>query len=367
MKTAKILLAALIITGIFGGSCLAAPSDSARSSVLIDGASGKIIFEKNARERLGPASTTKIMTALVALENMPPETKIKVDPRAVGVEGSSAYLRAGDEYTLSELIYAMMLSSANDAAAAIAYAVGGDIGGFADMMNEKANRLGLCDTHFENPHGLDGEEHFTTAYDLALIARAALGNELFRAVVSTKNTTIGKGETCRALHNHNRLLFEYDDIIGVKTGFTKRCGRTLVSAARRDGVTLICVTLGDGDDWRDHRRLLDAGFELYENVTVCEKNDIFLTVRVCGGENEKIGVTNDEIIQLYLPKNRGEIKVRFELPEFVYAPVTAGDIIGRAVFSLDGEDIASAELISVSDCPKTQKKNFFERLLPWKK
>ncbi|MBQ0124720.1 MAG: D-alanyl-D-alanine carboxypeptidase [Clostridiales bacterium] len=162
----------------------------------------------------------------------------------------------------------MMLQSANDAAAAIAYEIAGGISEFAEMMNAKARELGLENTHFSNPHGLDDTDHYTTARDLAALARYALENETFARIVSTKKITIKMhgGDTSRVLVNHNRLLRTYDDIIGVKTGYTKKCGRTLVSAAERDGVRLICVTLDDGDDWRDHRAMLDAGFDKYERV-----------------------------------------------------------------------------------------------------
>lgn len=260
-KSAAIILLISLVFCVPVGAA-ESPGDSARASVLIDAYSGEVIFEKNSNVRMGPASTTKIMTALVALEHMSADTPVTVDARACGVEGSSAYLCAGDEVILSDLLYAMMLGSANDAAAAIAYAVGGGISEFAGMMNEKALSLGLEDTHFENPHGLDGETHYTTALELARIAAAALENEEFRQIVSTKTKTLTLDGAPRAFRNHNRLLFEYDDIIGVKTGFTKKCGRTLVSAAKRGNVTLICVTLCDGDDWRDHRKLLDAGFAL---------------------------------------------------------------------------------------------------------
>lgn len=367
MKILKILLAVLMLLDALCTGILAAEKNSARSSVLIDAASGDVIFEKNPHERLGPASTTKIMTALVALENLSPETEISVDPRAVGVEGSSAYLAAGVKYTLEELLYAMMLGSANDAAAAIAYAVGGSIPGFAELMNARAESLGLCDTHFENPHGLDGETHYTTAYELALIARAALGNETFLKIVSTKTMTVGEGDSRRTFRNHNRLLFEYEDVIGVKTGFTKRCGRTLVSAARRDCVTLICVTLGDGDDWRDHRNMLDAGFDLYECIKLCEAGEIHANAHVCGGEREAVSVSNRDGASVVLPKSHGEIEMTIELPEFIYAPVSEGESVGRAVFFADGREIAFADLTSDEDCPATEKKNFLQRILPWKK
>jgi D-alanyl-D-alanine carboxypeptidase len=258
-KTAVLLAVILFVQLLFPCSLLAAPDISAKSAVVIDADTGKILYEKDAHTRRGMASTTKIMTALVALEHVSPDMLVTVDPRACGVEGSSVYLFANEQITMETLLYALMLQSANDAAEAIAYAVAGSIEGFADLMNQKADALGLTATHFDNPHGLDGDTHYTTAYELALIAAHAMENTLFAEIASTvkKEIPLHNGEASRLLINHNRLLREYDDIIGVKTGYTKKCGRTLVSAAQRDGVRLICVTLADSHDWADHRALLD--------------------------------------------------------------------------------------------------------------
>ena len=199
-----------------------APSVSASSAVLIEAGSGKIIYGKNENQRRGMASTTKIMTAIVALENASLDKLVTVAPAASGVEGSSVYLYAGEEIAMETLLYALMLQSANDAAAAIAYDVAGGIESFAAMMNEKAAELGLTDTHFMNPHGLDDENHYTTAYELAKIAAYALENETFAEIVSTEKKLIPlhNSSASRLLVNHNRLLRQYDDIIGVKTGFT---------------------------------------------------------------------------------------------------------------------------------------------------
>ena len=347
----SLILVALLLCG--GVSASQVPENSARACVLIEADSGEVIFENNKDERLGPASTTKIMTALVALEHMAAETAITFDARAEGVEGSSAYMRAGEKYTLEELLYAMMLQSANDVATCIAYAVGGSVENFAVMMNEKAAELGLENTHFENPHGLDGESHYTSAYDLALIAREALKNETFAKIVSSKTATVGEGENTRSFRNHNRLLFEYEDITGVKTGFTKRCGRTLVSSAEKDGVRLICVTLSDGNDWRDHRRMLDAGFEMYESVVLCKKGAMRFNVHVCGGQTATVSVSNADEKRITLKKDHGEIEMRTELPPFVYADIHKGDIIGYVRFYLDGEEMASCGLYATDDCLKS--------------
>ena len=335
---------------------------SAYSAVLIEAESGKIIFAKDENTRRGMASTTKIMTAIVAIENMPLDTIITVPREAVGVEGSSIYLTEGEKITLEDLIYALMLQSANDAAAAIAIAVGGSIEGFADMMNAKCDSLGLSDTHFENPHGLDGQTHYTTAYELALLSAYALKNEDFARIVSTKTKTIETqdGTGARVLVNHNRLLRTYDDVIGVKTGFTKRCGRTLVSAAERGGVRLVAVTLNDGNDWQDHRAMLDLGFELYENVSIAKKGEFSFDIHVVGGESETVSVANKESLCLVLPKERTDITVKTELERFIYAGLPAGSRAGRVRFFLDGKEIGALTLYTAEDIPKkTVKRGFF--------
>jgi len=333
-------------------------SVSAESAVVIEAESGNIIYEKNAHTRRGMASTTKIMTAVCAIENMGADTLVTVPQEAAGIEGSSVYLKAGEKITLENLLYALMLQSANDAAAAIAIAVSGSIEGFAELMNAKAAELGLCDTHFENPHGLDGESHYTTAYELAKIAAYALENNTFARIVSTVKHNIPANEfsPARTLVNHNRLLREYDDIIGVKTGFTKKCGRTLVSAARREGVTLVCVTLCDGDDWRDHRAMLDRGFELYENETVCSPGEFRIELPVTGGEKSSVICTNKDALCTVLPKNHGEISVKTELPRFVYAGQKKGDAVGRIRFFEGGREIGSCTLYLAEDAVKKAKR-----------
>ena len=362
MKKTAVLLATIFLIQIFSPiSVWAAPATSAKSAVVIDAKTGRILYEEDAHTRRGMASTTKIMTALVALENASCDMLVTVDPRACGVEGSSVYLFENEKITMEALLYALMLQSANDAAEAIAYAVAGSIEGFADMMNQKADALGLTATHFENPHGLDGETHYTTAYELALIAAYAMENEAFAEIVSTekKIVPLHNGEASRLLINHNRLLREYDDIIGVKTGYTKKCGRTLVSAAERDGVRLICVTLDDGNDWADHRELLDYGFSLYGEVSLSEI--ISCEIPVCGGTQPSLSVRTRECPVAVLPNNHGEISAVIEAPRFLYAGVAEGDEVGKVVFYADGEKVGEALLYAESSVPIARKeKNFWK-------
>ena len=235
---------------------------TSRSAILIDAANGKVYYEKNADERLAMASTTKIMTALTALRYFDADTEITVPACAVGTEGTSATLKEGESYSLEELLYALLLQSANDAAVTIAVGCCGSIEGFAQLMNREARLLRLSDTNFSNPHGLPSEDHFTTARELALITRAALQNELISKIVSSKTAVITSDTGLRRyFKNHNRLLSTYQGADGVKTGYTKASGRCLVSSATRDSVRLIAVTLHSHNDWQEHTNMLDWCFE----------------------------------------------------------------------------------------------------------
>lgn len=338
---------------------------SAESAILIDADSGNIIYEYNAEARLPMASTTKIMTALVAIENCPIEKTVTVTKQAVGIEGSSIYLYEGEKLCMEDLLYALLLESANDAATAIAIEVGGSVEGFADMMNEKAKSLGLCNTSFQNPHGLDSEEHYTTAHDLAIIARAALANPTLEKIFSTEKKTIplNSEEGVRLLINHNKLLRMYDGTIGVKTGYTKRSGRCLVSAAERDGVRLIAVTLNAPNDWQDHTDMLDYGFETYEYVTLCKKGEFSEPLYLVGGTEQYVTVTNPNEAGVTLPRSHGEITCKVELPTQGYAPVESGERLGRLVFYCDGRAVADTEIIALYGVKEVEySSNFFERI-----
>jgi D-alanyl-D-alanine carboxypeptidase len=337
---------------------------SAHAAVLIEASSGRVICSKNAGKRLPMASTTKIMTALVAIESCDINTVVTVSPDAVGVEGSSIYLFAGEKLSLEDLLYAMLLESANDAAAAIAIAVGGSIDGFAEMMNAKAQKLGLTDTHFTNPHGLDDPEHYTTALELAKIASVAMKNEVFRTIVSTRKATVpqNNGEGARVLFNHNKLLGGYEGAIGIKTGYTKVSGRCLVSAAERDGLELIAVTLSAPNDWDDHKAMLDLGFSLYESRTLCDEGGFLHVMPVMSGNADCVVLENAEAVTLTLPKNAAEVKCTVELPSFIYAPVAEGERVGNLVFSIDGKIIAEVPIVASYSVDKaTYKRGIFER------
>ncbi|MBQ7399142.1 MAG: D-alanyl-D-alanine carboxypeptidase [Clostridia bacterium] len=233
---------------------------NAAAAVLVDAKSGAVLYEKNADVRLPMASTTKIMTALVVIENSSPDDVIEISKTAAGVEGSSIYLTVGEKITVRDLLYGLMLESGNDAATALAEGVFGSVKACSKAMNEKAHEIGLVSTNFTNPHGLDDRDHYTTAYELSLITKEALKNDLFREIVSTKSY-VTQGEKNRYFSNHNRLLRSYADTIGVKTGYTSKSGRCLVTATSRDGEEYIAVTLNDSHDWNDHREMHSFAFE----------------------------------------------------------------------------------------------------------
>ena len=242
-----------------------APSVSAEGAVLIEGSSGRVLYEKNPGKRLYPASTTKIMTALVTLETLDelglgPDSKVIIPVEAAGVEGSSLYLKAGEKLSLEELLYGLMLQSGNDSAEAIAICVGGSREAFVEKMNRKAEQLGCNGTHFVNPSGLFDEDHYTTAGDLAVIASEAMKRKDFREIVGAKKWA--SEETDRSFVNKNKTVFNYEGGNGVKIGFTKKSGRTLVASAEREGRELIAVVLRDGNWFNDAYSLMDYGFEL---------------------------------------------------------------------------------------------------------
>ena len=334
-----------------------APSVSAKSAVLINATDGKVLWEKNSDEKMGMASTTKIMTAILAIESGDMNRSVKVSEQAAGIEGSSIYLTAGEELTMEQLVCALMLESANDAAAAIACEVSGSIGAFAALMNEKARQLSLDSTHFTNPHGLYDEEHYTTAYDLARLAAYAMTNSDFARIVSTVKTTIPlKGtEGTRLLVNHNRLLRTYDGMIGVKTGFTKKTGRCLVSAAERDGVRLIAVTLCAPDDWNDHRSLLDYGFERLESRCLIPEGGLTFSLPCAGSETGYALFTAEKPLNISCDKGTGSVSTVLEYDRPLYAPLGAGEQIGWVVFKADGSEVARAPLICRSGCHQIKK------------
>ena len=260
---------------------------SAQAAVLIEAQTGKVLFGKNENEKRPMASTTKIMTTLLCLESGNLDEQFVVDPNAIKVEGSSMGLVEGDIVTKRALCYGMLLPSGNDAANATAIKIAGSYEAFANMMNARAKQIGMLNTYFVTPSGLEGEGHGSTAYDMALLTREALNNADFRAICSQKNSKISFGNPPydRWLKNSNKLLDYYSGCIGVKTGFTDDAGRCLVSAAERNGVTLICVTLKAPSDWSDHAKMFDYGFSIVKNYDLPVSSEPASINRLCSHIN----------------------------------------------------------------------------------
>lgn len=344
---------------------------SAKGAVLIDAENQNIVYQKNADTVLPMASTTKIMTAILVIENCDLNSVIKIPKEACGIEGSSIYLQEGEKLTISDLLYALLLESANDASVALAYATCGELDGFVSLMNEKAYELGLENTHFTNPHGLDDSEHYTTALDLAKIAAYALKNPVFSEICSTYKHLIplNNGDGTRVLINHNKLLRLYDGACGVKTGFTKKCGRCLVSCAEVDGVKLVAVTLNAPNDWNDHKKMLDYGFSRLKSVTLCEGGDYTVLLNVINGTKDSILSANYDTFKITLENDNINITAKTEYDRLLSAPVKQNDIVGRIVFYNNDEEIGSVPLYALESVNNIEyNKSIWERIFgKWKK
>ena len=355
-----------ILICIFVMSYTASASNiSAKGASLIEVSHGDLVYAKNENARLPMASTTKIMTALVVLENSSLDDVITIEPSMVNIEGSSIYLHVGEKLTVEDLLYALLLESANDASVALAIHIAGDIDAFAQMMNEKALEMGLVNTNFKNPHGLDDDEHYTTAYELGMIAKCAMENEKFVEICSTykKSIPLDNGEGTRLLINHNKLLRSYEGAIGIKTGFTRKCGRCLVSCASKNGVTLICVTLNDPNDWQDHKALLDYGFSQYENVKLASPGDYSVEMNSIGGEKTSFIAENTDELSVIVKGDTSNIYAVLEANRLISAPIRRGDCVGKIIFYNNNQIIGTLPLFSKENIGKISfKKSPFERL-----
>lgn len=343
---------------------------TARGAVLIEAKSGDILYEKNAHQVLQMASTTKIMTTLLCLESGNLDEYFKVDPEAIKVEGSSMGLKEDDVVTKRILCYGMMLPSGNDAANSTAYKLAGSIEKFSVLMNERAKKIGMHNTNFVTPSGLDDytDSHYSTAYDMAILAREALKNDTFREICGTKNVKLEYGNPpyARWLANSNKLLSGCEGVIGVKTGFTDKARRCLVSACERNGVTLICVTLNDPDDWRDHKALYDYGFAQMKKLEIPFEEKC-LGVNVVGGEKGLAMCRLSKPSQLTVYNtDKSQIDTKIIIPSFIYAPVNKGEIIGKVEYYKGKELIQSIPvMVNENIKEKTQtveKSNIFKRI-----
>ena len=350
----------------------AGPEVSAQSAVVLTADTGTVLFEKDGHTPRPVASTTKIMTALLALEAAQEQGDPLVDitQEMVAVEGSSMGLQAGDSISLTGLAAGMLLASGNDAANAAALYLDGSLESFAARMNQRAAVLGMEDTHFVTPSGLDGEDaqglgHLSTAYDMALLARAALEDQAFRQLCSSPSLAVEFAEPVKRVTytNHNKLLTQYQGCVGVKTGFTKEAGRCLVSAAERDGALLIAVTLNAPNDWQDHTALLDYGFSQVEPYQLAG-GDVRLTVPVVGSPVEVVSLRGSNGGEVTLPLGQGaQVERVVHAPKFLYAPVEAGEQVGEICWYLEGQLLGSAPLIAAGAAPLQEKApSLWERL-----
>ncbi|MCR4419010.1 MAG: D-alanyl-D-alanine carboxypeptidase family protein [Clostridia bacterium] len=328
------------------------PEIGAAGGVLMDASSGRVLYAKNPHLSLPPASTTKITTAILALERGRLDQVVKVSKEAAETPEAAIWLEEGEELTLEELLYALMLRSANDAAAAIAEAVGGTQEDFVELMNERARELGARDTHYVNPHGLDDPDHYTSAYDLAVLTRHALTLPDFRRIVSTKQRTIPwAGHPWeRVLHNRNRLLVgpdPYPGAIGVKTGYTRRAGSCLVGAARHGDLELIAVVLNSPDMYGEVKGLLDYGFEHFRSQAAVRRNQQVAWLPVSRGQADRVKIVAGSDVRVAVrPEEAARIETRFTLPPQLTAPVAQGEIVGRIEVLLDGQEMGTANLVA---------------------
>ena len=328
------ILAAILFLPVKAGAI------SAECAILIDAQTGRVLYEKQAEEKSLIASTTKIMTALVICEQTNVLDRVKIPKEAVGIEGSSMYLKEGEVLTVQELLYGLMLQSGNDAAVALAIYCGGTVEGFTELMNDKAHRLGMTQSHFANPNGLDSPGNYSTARDMALLTAYAMQNPIFAQTVSTKTITIGE----RCLRNHNKLLWQLEGANGVKTGYTKAAGRILISSVTRMGRQLIAVTFNAPDDWQDHKTLIEDGFSRFTVQQLVRQGQTLGQLELAGGQETSVDLIAAEDFSYSLAQ--GE-RVTISLPEagFAYAPVAEGQEAGFAHILVDGTAVAKVPLV----------------------
>jgi D-alanyl-D-alanine carboxypeptidase (penicillin-binding protein 5/6) len=327
---------------------------SAKAAILIDESSGRVVFARNERQRLPQASLTKIMTALLVIEHGDLDEKVEISEYAAETGESSIWLEKGEVLSRNELLYALMLNSANDAAVALAESVAGSEELFVSQMNRRVRTLHLGDTHFANPHGLDAEGHYSSAYDLASLAREGLKNPLFRKVVTTKQMDIPWSDHPwnRSLGNRNQLITRYQGARGVKTGYTNKAGSCLVGAAQRGELKLISVVLNSCDIYSDTEKLLDYGFDNCETVVLAEKNGV-KRVQVKKGNSEFVPVRLErEATVAVLPGEKEKLSFQCELNENIEAPVKKGTVLGVGRVLLNGKEIDRIDYLAQEDVQK---------------
>ncbi len=355
-------LAALLFLTVGSPSVLA----EAKAYAVLEAETERVLLESNAEERLPMASTTKIMTCIVAIEQCPLDTLVTVDSSAAGIEGSSMYLRAGETLSMEQLLYGLMISSGNDAACAIAIHIAGSVPDFCAIMNKKAAEIGALNTNFTTPNGLPDDNHYTTAKDLGRIACYAMRNETFRSIVSATSIDLPADEDspARYLRSKNKILYQYDGGNGIKTGFTKAAGKCLVAGALREDMQLISVVLNDYDMFNDSMALLNTAFEGYSMTDVLSSGEDMGSIPVQGGLEKSVSLSAAQEISLPLAENEvNMVERKIIIPECLDAPVKRGDTAGTVEIYFNGELYASSDILADGDVPEDTFMHHFMRVI----
>lgn len=336
----------------------ASPEIVGEAAVLIDATNGQVLFEKNPHRKMFPASTTKILTAIIALEKGRMSDIVTIPEEACSIEGSAIGLQEGERISLEDLLYSLMLSSGNDAAVAIACHIGGSVKGFARMMNDKASDIGAMNSHFNNPNGLPDPGHYTTAYDMALISRYAMQNQKFREIVSTKIEIIERvvpgAQTY--LQNHNKLLWQYDGATGIKTGYTVDAGQCLAASASRQGRELIAVVMNSkgANIWTDTKKILDYGFEEFIPVTLTKAGRVVADAPVRFGKSNAVPVQTSRSLSYNFPRDmQDDIKHKILLQKNITAPVLPGEKLGELVFLSGDREVGRVDLLAQQEVKRS--------------
>lgn len=361
--TIVLVINILCVLFISFSAAAALPPINASSAILMDAKTGRVLYEKSAHDRRAQASTTKMMTAIVGIENGSLEDIYTVSENAAHTGGSSMNLSPGEKQSLENLLYGLMLRSGNDAAVAIAENTAGSVEAFVEMMNKKAKEIGAKNTHFMNPHGLDMDEHYSTAYDLALIARYGLSNPTFAQIVKTQKKVVPWPgfEWDRVLYNKNKMLASFEGADGVKTGYTNNAGRTLVSSATRESWQLIAVVMNSPSMWEESSALLNYGFSEYKPVIFADKARIIRSLPVKGGVKSFVdAIPGGEVVVPLTKDEEKKAAFKVTLPETLEAPVKAGEKLGEASVIINGEVVFSVDLVAKEEIPK---KPFFLQIV----
>jgi serine-type D-Ala-D-Ala carboxypeptidase (penicillin-binding protein 5/6) len=367
-KLTAFLIAAFILSSNLAVFA-APPQVSAPTAILIDSETGRVLYEKNADTKMYPASTTKVMTALLASNYKDLDEQVTASQNVVNIERGSSqiYLNPGEILTMKQLLYALMLPSANDAAIAIAEHIGGSIDGFATLMNEKAQSLGAVNTHFVNPNGLHDDNHYTTARDLSMIAREGMKNPIFREIVSTYQYVIpptNKQVERNYLTNGNKLIskvnnkYKYEYAIGIKTGYTTKSQHCLVGGAKKDNLELISVVLGDSKEFMypDSIALFEYGFANFKKLEILKKDMIVTTIEIKNGDRKLNLLASEDYLLTGKEEELEAIQktIVITLKEDIEAPVKKGDVIGTVSYSIDNHKQKSIELLAEEDVVSTR-------------